>query len=101
MREFSKAVGSMLRRARRSHHLTLNDVTALTAGRFKPSVLGGYERGERTLSVDRFCELAMIYGVAPDRLLAEALDVLYDQERPDLVDLTALEPVEEPDPSSR
>src|SRR6266550_9143207 len=101
MREFSKAAGSMLRRARRSRHLTLNDVMALTAGRFKPSVLGGYERGERTLSIDRFCELAVLYGVSPDRLLAEALDALYEHERPELVDLTALEAVDEPDPSKR
>jgi transcriptional regulator with XRE-family HTH domain len=96
MREFSRAAGSALRRARLARRLTLHDVMALSAGRFKPSVVGGYERGERTLSVDRFCELAQLYGVLPDRLLAEALDTVYRDERPDLVDLTRLEAAEEP-----
>ena len=42
-------------------------------GRFKPSVLGGYERGERSISLERFVELSRLYGIPADRLLAEAL----------------------------
>jgi transcriptional regulator with XRE-family HTH domain len=53
--------------------MTLRDVTSSSHGRFKPSVLGAYERGERTISLPRFCELAEMYGVPPDRLLADVL----------------------------
>lgn len=34
-------------------------------------MLGAYERGERSISLGRFCELAQTYGVPADRLLAE------------------------------
>jgi transcriptional regulator with XRE-family HTH domain len=51
--------------------LTLRDVTSASHGRFKPSVLGAYERGERSISLARFCELAETYGVPADRLLGE------------------------------
>jgi transcriptional regulator with XRE-family HTH domain len=101
MREFSKAAGSVLRRARLSQRLTMHDVMALSAGRFKPSVLGGYERGERTLSIDRFCELAQLYGFPADRLLAEAMARLDPDGRTELViDLNRLELLEEPDRSA-
>jgi transcriptional regulator with XRE-family HTH domain len=42
-------------------------------GEFKPSVLGGYERGERTISLERFTQLAKLYGVPADRLVGEIL----------------------------
>jgi transcriptional regulator with XRE-family HTH domain len=61
----------MLRSARRARGLTLRDVASSSHGRFKPSVLGAYERGERSISLVRFCELAQTYGIPPDRLLAE------------------------------
>jgi transcriptional regulator with XRE-family HTH domain len=98
MREFSNAAGRVLRRARAARHLTLHDVMALSAGKFKPSVLGGYERGERTLSIDRFCELAQLYGFPADRLLAEVMADLQPDGRAELViDLNRLSLLEEPD----
>jgi transcriptional regulator with XRE-family HTH domain len=48
-------------------------------GEFKPSVLGGYERGERTISLERFTDLAKLYGVPADRLLGEVLGTVQGQ----------------------
>lgn len=73
MEEFQRAVGGTLRRARRRHALTLRDVERLSGGKFKPSTLAGYERGERSISLLRLCELCSLYRVLPGRLLADAL----------------------------
>jgi hypothetical protein len=60
-------------------------------GALSPSALGGYERAERTISLGRFCELAAMYGIPPDRLLAEALGRLDPEGRESVViDLTRL-----------
>jgi transcriptional regulator with XRE-family HTH domain len=60
-------------------------------GKFKPSVIGGYERGERALSLQRFCQIAELYHLPPDRLLAEAMTKLAPQGREELIiDLAAL-----------
>jgi transcriptional regulator with XRE-family HTH domain len=85
MEAFAQASGEVLRRARRDRGLTLHDVSRLTAGRFKPSVLGGYERGERTISLERFTELARLYGVPADRLLAELLSRTEPHGRTEIV----------------
>jgi transcriptional regulator with XRE-family HTH domain len=53
--------------------LTLHDVRRISDGRFKPSSVGSYERGTRTISVPLLCELAALYGVPPDRILSDAL----------------------------
>ncbi len=62
-------------------------------GRFKPSVVGGYERGERGISLARFCELAHFYGVPADRLLRRVLDLLRPERRELVLDLGRLEEV--------
>lgn len=72
--ELSRAVGEALRLTRQERGLTLHNVGVLSGGRFKPSALGGYERGERSISVERFCSIAALYGVPPDRLLARTLE---------------------------
>ena len=46
---FSVEVGVALRRARRMRGLTLRAVSALSGGRYKPTSIAGYERGERTI----------------------------------------------------
>lgn len=71
MDRFERAVGAILRRARRARGYTLDQAAAASRGRFKPSALGGYERGERAISLPRFWELATLYRVPADRLLAE------------------------------
>ncbi|HZA26082.1 MAG TPA: helix-turn-helix domain-containing protein [Actinomycetota bacterium] len=89
--ELSRAVGEALRKTRQERGLTLHDVGVLSGGRFKPSALGGYERGERSISVGRFCSLAALYGVPPDRLLARTLEEASPVSRCELViDLTKL-----------
>lgn len=57
----------------------------LSGGRFKPSALGGYERGERSISLSRFCELAALYGVPPDRLLSRTLEQASPAGREELI----------------
>jgi transcriptional regulator with XRE-family HTH domain len=71
--------------------MTLRDVMVRSSGRFKASVLGGYERGERAISVKRFVALAQFYGIPADRLLAEALTLINPAGREEVViDLSAL-----------
>jgi len=48
-------------------------VGARSGGEFTPTAVAGYERGERRISLQRFCDLASFYGVAPEALLAEIL----------------------------
>jgi transcriptional regulator with XRE-family HTH domain len=69
----SEAIGEALRRARKRRGLTLHDVDRISRGRFKPSSVGSYERGTRTISAPLLVELSTLYGVPPDRLLSEAL----------------------------
>jgi transcriptional regulator with XRE-family HTH domain len=66
----SMRVGSVLREARLARGLTLKMVGSLSAGRFSPTAVAGYERGERNISLVRFLELASLYGVSPIGLLA-------------------------------
>jgi hypothetical protein len=41
--------------------------------RFKPAAVAGNERGESSVSGERLSELSIVYGISPDRLLADAL----------------------------
>lgn len=87
----SEAVGEALRRARKRRGLTLHDVDRISRGRFKPSSVGSYERGTRTISTPLFCELSQLYGVPADRLLSEALTASETEVAADVViDLTRL-----------
>jgi len=74
MSEFSIAVGRVLRAARRRQSLTLHDVRRLSAGLFKASALGAYERGERHISLERFTLLAEIYNTSAAHLMSEVAD---------------------------
>jgi transcriptional regulator with XRE-family HTH domain len=98
-RRIREALGEVLRETRRHRGLTLREVAALAGSRFKPSAIGGYERGERSISLERFCDLAELYGVPADRLLAQVLARVKPEGRVEVVvDLTQLEllPGEEP-----
>ncbi len=68
---FAQKVGAVLRAARRRRGLTLRELEQLSRGRFKATSVAGYERGERTISLERFFELARLYTMSPQRLLAE------------------------------
>ena len=65
-------MGRALRRARSGRGLTLRDVGMRSAGKFTPTAVAGYERGERKISLQRFCELAPPHP-APRPLLLLAL----------------------------
>jgi hypothetical protein len=45
-------------------------VTVRSGGRFKPSSVASYERGERQVSLQRFFALADVYDVTPERIVA-------------------------------
>lgn len=62
-RDFNAALGARLRAARRSRGYSLTEVEEASDREFKASVLGAYERGERSLSVLRLVRLAALYGV--------------------------------------
>ena len=73
MASMALEIGRALRRARLARGMTLKQLSVASAGRFKPTSVAGYERGERSISVIRFCELCRLVGVPPDRLLGEIL----------------------------
>lgn len=71
--------------------MTLHDVQARSNDSFKASSVSGYERGERVISIKRFCKLAHIYGIPADRLLAEFQAKLEpDGRREAVIDLNRL-----------
>ena len=76
-------IGLVLRRARRLRGWTLRRAAEAAGGRFAPTSIAGYERGERAITVERFIELASLYRVRPERLFAEAVRAI--ERRPTLV----------------
>lgn len=60
----------MLRQVRAGRSLSLRQVTVRSGGRFKPSSVASYERGERQISLERLFSLADVYEVAPERIVA-------------------------------
>ncbi len=62
-------VGERLRGIRRQKRMSLLDVEAASSKEFKASVLGAYERGERSMSVPRLKRLAELYAVPVAQLL--------------------------------
>ena len=90
MASMTLEIGRALRRARLARGSTLKQLAVASAGRFKPTSVAGYERGERNISVVRFCELCRLFGVPADRLLGEILRATQaDSEL--MIDLTRLE----------
>lgn len=85
-------IGKALRRARLGRKLTLRQVTGLSQDRFKATSVAGYERGERTISVERFCELCELYGTAPQAVLGEIMRAIRGRLEPE-IDLTRLEAI--------
>lgn len=90
MEHIAVEIGRALRRLRRAHGLTLVDVAAMSNGMFKATSVAGYERGERSITLERFCNLCQLYGLAPDRVLAEILRRTEGRIEPE-IDLAALE----------
>jgi transcriptional regulator with XRE-family HTH domain len=74
-------LGHRLRDVRRQLGLSLKVVEAMTAGEFKASALGAYERAQRTISVARLQRLSHLYGMTVDRLLPQD-DLVIDLREP-------------------
>ena len=83
-------VGRALRRARLGNGFTLRQIGERSGGTFKPTAVAGYERAERSISLERFCGLCALYGLAPEHVLAEIMEAL-DRGRDTVVDLTKIE----------
>lgn len=68
-KRYAELVGEKLRRLRQERGLSLQEVCARSGGSFVVSTLSAYERGKRSLSLERLCELAAIYGQPPTAIL--------------------------------
>lgn len=92
-------IGAHLRDVRKARGLSLKELEERTEGRYKASVVGAYERGERIISAPRLLALAQFYGVDIASLfppvsaaaefkrgIREALACLVVQHAHDLVD---------------
>jgi transcriptional regulator with XRE-family HTH domain len=69
--EYSKALGDELRKIRVQKGMSLQDVQAASAGKWKAAVVGAYERGDRNVTVARLSELAGFYGVPVSEILPD------------------------------
>jgi len=94
--DLSHEIGQALRQVRMARGLTLRSAARRSEGRFKPSSIAGYERAERAITVQRFCDLAGVYGVDPARLLGGILTEAEGEPRVEL-DLSTLEEMDLPE----
>ena len=104
MASYAEQVGERLRNIRLQKGLSLHDVEERSGKEFKASVLGAYERGERSISVPRLQRLAIFYGVPVDHLLprmgpaaTEAAASAGGADEAVCIDLEALEARSEPE----
>lgn len=70
-RNHALAIGARLRRVRHQQDLSLADVQARSQGRWKAVVVGAYERGDRSVTVERLADLASFYDVPLADLLPD------------------------------
>jgi transcriptional regulator with XRE-family HTH domain len=98
--DYAARVGERLRSIRLQKGLSLHDVEEASNKEFKASVLGAYERGERSISVPRLQRLAQFYSVPVDRLLPQpdseviTLEPTRDGDRGIRIDLTKIDSVQ-------
>lgn len=95
----SRAIGERLRRVRLQQGLALQDVEVGSGGDLKASVVGAYERGERSVSIVRLRALADFYGVPVTELLPEAESLEPAGPEAIVLDLVALTRVEADHPA--
>lgn len=67
--EYAKTLGARLRAIRTQQGLSLHGVEEKSRGRWKAVVVGSYERGDRSVTVQKLAELAEFYGVPVTELL--------------------------------
>jgi len=68
-KRYAELVGEKLRRLRQDRGFSLQEVCERSGGSFVVSTLSAYERGKRSLSLERLYELASIYGQSPMSIL--------------------------------
>jgi transcriptional regulator with XRE-family HTH domain len=69
--EYAKTLGARLRAIRTQQGLSLHGVEEKSRGRWKAVVVGSYERGDRSVTVQKLAELAEFYGVPVSELLPD------------------------------
>lgn len=99
---YNTAVGARLRSIRKQKGYSLQEVEERSSQEFKASVVGAYERGERSLSLPRMQRLAQFYGVPVDQLLpapdrSPGSDHIAWESGGLTIDLNALDQAEGPD----
>src|SRR5436305_3864951 len=67
--EYAKTLGARLRAIRTQQGLSLHGVEEKSRGRWKAVVVGSYERGDRSVTVQKLAELAEFYGFPVSELL--------------------------------
>jgi transcriptional regulator with XRE-family HTH domain len=82
----SEEMGAALRRARTSKGLTLREAARVSSEDVKPTTLASYERGERSVSVERLFRLSFLYRISPARLVADVLRRI-EGRKPVLIDV--------------
>lgn len=102
MSEYNQMVGERLRKIRMQKGMSLQEAEAASDREFKASVLGAYERGERSISVPRLQRLARFYGIPVDHLLPRDPDELQVQASEAIpskirIDLAGLDQAEAPE----
>src|ERR1700727_2818177 len=70
--DYAKTLGARLRAIRTQQGLSLHGVEEKSRGRWKAVVVGSYERGDRSVTVQKLAELAEFYGVPVSELLPGA-----------------------------
>lgn len=68
---YSKLLGERLRNVRVQKGMSLHDVELASGREFKTSALGAYERGERTIPIQRLQRLARLYRVPLEILIPD------------------------------
>ena len=68
-RRYAELVGERLRRLRQDRGFSLQEVCERSGDSFVVSTLSAYERGKRSLSLERLYELATVYGQSPMSIL--------------------------------
>ena len=79
-------ISARIRNLRKSRRLTLQDIERISEGRIKAVVMGSYERGTRAISLARTIEIANLFGIPVNELIAENpasknthnLDLIFD-----------------------
>ena len=69
MQTMNKEIGIKLRQIRKHQGLGLHDVEKISNGAFTIQAIGSYERGNRSIPLNKFIELCKVYKIPPHTVL--------------------------------